>query len=95
MGDFLTYAFIGLVVVVWVYAGYRTVSVSERKYATLRYVSPLLLLALALVAYALWPTDSGASSTTVNTILVWVLPPAVVLAVGAVAIDRRRARSAS
>jgi cytochrome bd-type quinol oxidase subunit 2 len=91
LGDILSYLFVGLVVVGWVYAGYRVVSVSDRKHATLRYVSPLLLLAIALIVYALWPTEAGASDDTANMIWVWVLPPAVMVLVAAVAIDRRRA----
>jgi hypothetical protein len=90
LGDVISYVFIALVVVGWLYAGYRIVSVSDRRHATLRYVSPLLLLAVALIVYALWSTESGASDETANMILAWVLPPAVVLLVGAVVIDRRR-----
>jgi len=92
VGDVLTYVFIVLVVGMWIYAGYRIVGESQRTYAALRYVSPLLLLALALIVYAVWPADSGAADSTSSLILAWVLPTAIGLLVGAVVIDRRRAR---
>lgn len=85
MGDVGSVLFILAVVVVWFYAGYRVVSTSHRKYAALRYVSPLLILGVALMVYASFVSDA-----TATFILAWTLPSFVVVLATALVIDRAR-----
>ena len=88
MGDFGSVVFIVAVVGFWLFAGYRVVSNSHRKYAALRYVSPLLILGLALIVFSF-----SANEETANFILVWTLPVFVVLLAVALFIDRTRNRA--
>ena len=87
LGDIGSVVFVIGVIGLWVYAGYRIVSASNRKYAAIRYVSPLLLLGLALIAYSLFVSDAAA-----NIVLAWTVPSFVVLLGVALLIDRARNR---